>query len=150
MFCAARLLCIVVEMRIYMTRSTIREHIFKILFRTEFYDNSEEFKQQVEYYLDELHDTKEENISYIREKTIAVADRLAEIDEIINTHSEGWSTNRLGKAELAIMRLAVYEIKFDDEIPNSVAINEAVELSKKYGGDNSSSFVNGVLAKIIK
>jgi N utilization substance protein B len=133
-----------------MTRSTIREHIFKILFRTEFYDNSEEFKQQVEYYLDELHDTKEENISYIREKTIAVADRLAEIDEIINTHSEGWSTNRLGKAELAIMRLAVYEIKFDDEIPNSVAINEAVELSKKYGGDNSSSFVNGVLAKIIK
>jgi N utilization substance protein B len=66
------------------------------------------------------------------------------------THSEGWSTNRLGKAELAIMRLAVYEIKFDDEIPNSVAINEAVELSKKYGGDNSSSFVNGVLAKIIK
>jgi N utilization substance protein B len=133
-----------------MTRSTIREHIFKILFRTEFYDNSEEFKQQVEYYLDELHDTKEENISYIREKTIAVADRLDEIDEIINTHSEGWSTNRLGKAELAIMRLAVYEIKFDDEIPNSVAINEAVELSKKYGGDNSSSFVNGVLAKIIK
>jgi N utilization substance protein B len=137
-------------MRIYMTRSTIREHIFKILFRTEFYDNSEEFKQQVEYYLDELGDTKEENISYIREKTIAVADRLGEIDEIINTHSEGWSTNRLGKAELAIMRLAVYEIKFDDEIPNSVAINEAVELSKKYGGDNSSSFVNGVLAKIIK
>jgi N utilization substance protein B len=133
-----------------MTRSTIREHIFKILFRTEFYDNSEEFKQQVEYYLEELGDTKEENISYIREKTIAVADRLDEIDEIINTHSEGWSTNRLGKAELAIMRLAVYEIKFDDEIPNSVAINEAVELSKKYGGDNSSSFVNGVLAKIIK
>jgi N utilization substance protein B len=137
-------------MRIYMTRSTIREHIFKILFRTEFYDNSEEFKQQVEYYLDELGDTKEENISYIREKTIAVADRLGEIDEIINTHSEGWSTNRLGKAELAIMRLAIYEIKFDDEIPNSVAINEAVELSKKYGGDNSSSFVNGVLAKVIK
>jgi N utilization substance protein B len=137
-------------MRIYMTRSTIREHIFKILFRTEFYDNSEEFKQQVEYYLNELGDTKEENISYIREKTLDVADRLGEIDEIINTHSEGWSTNRLGKAELAIMRLAVYEIKFDDEIPNSVAINEAVELSKKYGGDNSSSFVNGVLAKIIK
>jgi N utilization substance protein B len=133
-----------------MTRSTIREHIFKILFRTEFYDNSEEFKQQVEYYLDELGDTKEENISYIREKTLDVADRLGEIDEIINTYSEGWSTNRLGKAELAIMRLAVYEIKFDDEIPNSVAINEAVELSKKYGGDSSSSFVNGVLAKVIK
>jgi N utilization substance protein B len=137
-------------MRIYMTRSTIREHIFKILFRTEFYDNSEEFKQQVEYYLDELGDTKEENISYIREKTLDVADRLGEIDEIINAYSEGWSTNRLGKAELAIMRLAVYEIKFDDEIPNSVAINEAVELSKKYGGDSSSSFVNGVLAKVIK
>ena len=89
-------------------------------------------------------------IEYIKDKTLAIIDKLSEIDEIINENSDGWPTNRLGKAELTIMRLAVYEIRFDEEIPDGVAINEAVELSKKYGSDNSSSFVNGVLAKIIK
>ena len=132
-----------------MTRSIIREHIFKILFRAEFY-NKEEFTQQAEYYVSELSNAKDKEIEYIKDKTLAIIDKLSEIDEIINENSDGWPTNRLGKAELTIMRLAVYEIRFDEEIPDGVAINEAVELSKKYGSDNSSSFVNGVLAKIIK
>ena len=132
-----------------MTRSIIREHIFKILFRAEFY-NKEELTQQAEYYVSELSNARDKEIEYIKEKTLAIIDKLPEIDEIINENSDGWPTNRLGKAELTIMRLAVYEIRFDEEIPNGVAINEAVELSKKYGSDNSSSFVNGVLAKIIK
>lgn len=132
-----------------MTRSIIREHIFKILFRAEFY-NKEELIQQTDYYVSELSSAKDKEIEYIKDKTLAIIDKLSEIDEIINENSDGWPTNRLGKAELTIMRLAVYEIRFDEEIPNGVAINEAVELSKKYGSDNSSSFVNGVLAKIIK
>ncbi|MDD6844781.1 MAG: transcription antitermination factor NusB [Clostridia bacterium] len=132
-----------------MTRSIIREHIFKILFRAEFY-NKEELTQQAEYYVSELSNAKDKEIEYIKDKTLAIIDKLPEIDEIINENSDGWPTNRLGKAELTIMRLAVYEIRFDEEIPDGVAINEAVELSKKYGSDNSSSFVNGVLAKIIK
>lgn len=132
-----------------MTRSIIREHIFKILFRAEFY-NKEELTQQAEYYVSELSNARDKEIEYIKDKTFAIIDKLPEIDEIINENSDGWPTNRLGKAELTIMRLAVYEIRFDEEIPNGVAINEAVELSKKYGSDNSSSFVNGVLAKIIK
>lgn len=132
-----------------MTRSIIREHIFKILFRAEFY-NKEELIQQTDYYVSELSSAKDKEIEYIKEKTLAIIDKLSEIDEIINENSDGWPTNRLGKAELTIMRLAVYEIRFDEEIPDGVAINEAVELSKKYGSDNSSSFVNGVLAKIIK
>ena len=132
-----------------MTRSIIREHIFKILFRAEFY-NKEEFTQQAEYYVSELSNARDKEIEYIKDKTLAIIDKLSEIDEIINENSDGWPTNRLGKAELTIMRLAVYEIRFDEEIPDGVAINEAVELSKKYGSDNSSSFVNGVLAKIIK
>ena len=132
-----------------MTRSIIREHIFKILFRAEFY-NKEEFTQQAEYYVSELSNAKDKEIEYIKDKTLAIIDKLSEIDEIINENSDGWPTNRLGKAELTIMRLAVYEIRFDEEIPDGVAINEAVELSKKYGSDTSSSFVNGVLAKIIK
>ena len=132
-----------------MTRSIIREHIFKILFRAEFY-NKEELIQQTDYYVSELSSAKDTEIEYIKDKTLAIIDKLSEIDEIINENSDGWPTNRLGKAELTIMRLAVYEIRFDEEIPDGVAINEAVELSKKYGSDNSSSFVNGVLAKIIK
>ena len=132
-----------------MTRSIIREHIFKILFRAEFY-NREELIQQTDYYVSELSSAKDKEIEYIKDKTLAIIDKLSEIDEIINENSDGWPTNRLGKAELTIMRLAVYEIRFDEEIPDGVAINEAVELSKKYGSDNSSSFVNGVLAKIIK
>ena len=132
-----------------MTRSIIREHIFKILFRAEFY-NKEELIQQTDYYVSELSSAKDKEIEYIKDKTLAIIDNLPEIDEIINENSDGWPTNRLEKAELTIMRLAVYEIRFDEEIPNVVAINEAVELSKKYGSDNSSSFVNGVLAKIIK
>ena len=132
-----------------MTRSIIREHIFKILFRAEFY-NKEELIQQTDYYVSELSNAKDKEIEYIKDKTLAIIDNLPEIDEIINENSDGWPTNRLGKAELTIMRLAVYEIRFDEEIPDGVAINEAVELSKKYGSDNSSSFVNGVLAKIIK
>ena len=132
-----------------MTRSIIREHIFKILFRAEFY-NKDELIQQTDYYVSELSSAKDKEIEYIKDKTLAIIDKLPEIDEIINENSDGWPTNRLGKAELTIMRLAVYEIRFDEEIPDGVAINEAVELSKKYGSDNSSSFVNGVLAKIIK
>ena len=132
-----------------MTRSIIREHIFKILFRAEFY-NKEELIQQTDYYVSELSSAKDKEIEYIKDKTLAIIDKLSEIDEIINENSDWWPTNRLGKAELTIMRLAVYEIRFDEEIPDGVAINEAVELSKKYGSDNSSSFVNGVLAKIIK
>ena len=132
-----------------MTRSIIREHIFKILFRAEFY-NKEELTQQAEYYVSELSNARDKEIEYIKDKTLAIIDKLSEIDEIINENSDGWPTNRLGKAELTIMRLAVYEIRFDEEIPDGVAINEAVELSKKYGSDNSSSVVNGVLAKIIK
>lgn len=132
-----------------MTRSLIREHIFKILFRAEFYD-TDEFRQQTELYIEELTDARDLELEYIRNKTNAIIDNLAQIDEIINENSEGWPTNRLGKAELTIMRLAVYELKYDEEIPDGVAINEAVELAKMYGADSAPSFINGVLAKIIK
>lgn len=74
---------------------------------------------------------------------------VSQIDEAIDNVSEGWPTTRIGKAELSILRLALYEIKYDDEIPVNVAINEAVELAKKYGADSAPSFVNGILAKLI-
>lgn len=131
-----------------MTRSLMREHIFKILFRVEFHSR-EEMEEQARFYFDEVKNASEEEVLQITNKVLAVADKLAEIDEQINNVSEGWPTNRLGKAELSIMRLAVYEMKYDDDIPVNVAVNEAIELAKKYGADNAPSFINGVLAKLI-
>ena len=75
--------------------------------------------------------------------------KIAELDEEINSRVEGWKTTRMNKVDLTIIRLAVYEIKFDENVPVAVAINEAVELAKKYGTDDSPSFVNGVLSRLV-
>ena len=74
---------------------------------------------------------------------------IPEIDEAINSVAEGWKTGRMGTVELTILRLAVYELKHDAEVPDQVAINEAVELAKKFGGDEAPAFVNGILAKLV-
>lgn len=132
-----------------MTRSTMREHIFKLLFRVEFH-NSHELEEQIRFYMDELPTIKDEDLKYITEKTLSIAELIPEIDDKINSVSEGWPVSRLGKSELAIMRLAVYEMLYDEDIPVNVAINEAVELAKNYGSDSAPSFINGVLAKLTK
>ena len=77
-----------------------------------------------------------------------IVEKIDEIDAAINEVSEGWKTRRMGKVDLTLIRLAVYEMKYEDDIPVKVAINEAVELAKQYGTDESPSFVNGVLAKL--
>ena len=73
---------------------------------------------------------------------------MPEIDRIINDSARGWKTGRMNKVDLTILRLAVYELKWDEEIPVGVAINEAVELAKKFSGDEGPAFVNGVLGKV--
>lgn len=74
-------------------------------------------------------------------------EHIDEIDALINEKSTGWKTSRMAKVDLSIIRIAVYEIKFEDDIPFKVSVNEAVELAKKYGADESPAFVNGILAK---
>ena len=74
-------------------------------------------------------------------------EKLDDIDQLLNEKAKGWETERMGKVDLTILRLAVYEILYDEDIPTGVAINEAVELAKKFGQDSSPAFVNGVLAK---
>ena len=86
--------------------------------------------------------------AYIRKKYENIRENLGQIDEQIAEVAKGWRTERMGKVELTLLRLAVYEIKYDDDIPTGVAINEAVELAKIFGGEGSSAFVNGVLAKL--
>lgn len=132
-----------------MTRSEMREHVFKLIFRVPFHDKNE-LREQIDYYFDDLTDVNEKDYEYIKNRALLVCELSDELDEKINSVSEGWPVDRIGKAELAIMRLAVYEMLYDDDIPVNVAINEAVELAKSYGSDdNAASFVNGVLAKLV-
>jgi N utilization substance protein B len=129
------------------TRREIREHIFLILFRKEFH-NEQELLDQMDLYLSELSQPTVEEYAYLTNRFQSILEKLEEIDDMISKTASGWSINRIGKVELTILRLAVYEMHFDDEIPIKVAINEAVELAKVFGGDEAPGFVNGILAKL--
>ena len=131
-----------------MTRREIREQVFKMLFRVEFY-NQEEMSEQIALCEDDACSWKEKDKTYIFEKVEKISEKLEEIDAKINEVSEGWNTGRMGKVDLTLIRLAVYEMLYEEDVPAKVAINEAVELAKQYGTDNSPSFVNGVLAKLV-
>ncbi len=130
-----------------MNRREQREQIFKLLFRVEFNDLQDMSEQCSLFFADGEIAAGEKDIAYIQGKYEKIAQRLEEIDKMINDTAMGWNTKRMGKVDLTIIRLAVYEIKYDEEIPTGVAINEAVELAKKFGQDNSAGFVNGVVAK---
>ena len=130
-----------------MSRREMREQLFKLLFRVEFNDK-EEMKEQCSFFFDDIdNNISEKEMPLIQEKFDKVMDRLAELDTQINEHAKGWTTDRMAKVDLTIIRLAVYEILFDESVPTGVAINEAVELAKKFGQDSSYSFVNGILAR---
>ena len=130
-----------------MGRREQRESIFHLLFMTEF-NPSEEIPEQKQMYLDNIEELQEKDQSYIQNKFENIREKITEMDDILNQCSNGWKTSRMGKVDLSILRLAVYEILFDEEVPDKVAINEAVELAKKFGGDESPSFINGVLGKV--
>ncbi len=132
-----------------MGRREQREQIFKLVFQLEFNDKCD-MPEQMKLYLEQEEIQSEKDCTYISEKFENIQAKLSEIDTLINEQTTGWKTDRMGKVDLAIIRLAVYEIKYDESVPTSVAINEAVELAKKFGQDESSSFVNGVLAKFSK
>lgn len=149
-----------------MNRRQIREHIFKILFLVDFTEEDQAGKQaameksmedEILEYFDQIPDEEienpplfadEEDRSYITEKAMQIVRRIPEIDTKINEVAKGWKTTRMARTDLAVLRLGVYEILFDDEIPKGVAINEAVELAKQYGSDSSGAFINGILAGI--
>ncbi len=142
-----------------MNRSECRETIFKLLFIRQF-SEQEEMPDQMKLYLDSLREGREEvaygeslnedDVAYITDKVDAVIGEIPEIDALLTETSEGWKTSRMNKVDLTILRLAVYELLRDEKIPTGVAINEAVELAKRYGGDDSPSFVNGILGKIAR
>lgn len=147
-----------------MTRREMREHCFKMLFGADFYP-ADETAGQVEQYFNSpqeedttqegqqeiLHQVEmsEESRAFLTKRAEDMASRIPELDEMINQVAQGWKTRRMGKVELTILRQALYEMKYDEEVPQKVAINEAVELAKKFGGNDSPAFINGVLAKLV-
>ena len=132
-----------------MTRRKLREQIFKLLFRIEFNDLNE-MSEQCRLFFTVGDDSFDENdTEYIQNKYDAVLSKLPEIDKAINERTKGWTTERMSKVDLTIIRLGVYEIMYDDEVPEGVAVNEAVELAKKFGQDESYSFVNGVMRNFL-
>ena len=133
-----------------MGRHELRERTFTLLFRVEFHDIAEMPEQIRLFFAGSKIMDSGKDVDYIQARFQAVLDRLPEIDKLINKNTEGWDTSRMGKVELTVLRLAVYEMRFDDDIPAGVAIDEAVEIAKKYGQENSGGFVNAILAKIVK
>ena len=116
------------------------------------FNSDAEMPEQMQLYFEQLDEEDgvptESEVTYIRDKALNVILKTEEIDEMLNTNTKGWKTSRMNKVDLSILRLAVYELKWDDEIPAGVAIDQAVELAKKYSGDDGPSFINGVLAKL--
>ena len=133
-----------------MSRHKLREQVFKLLFRIEFNDSVEMEEQKELFFTTSDVETTEEESRYIEEKYQAVVDKLDKIDELISSNAKGWSIDRMSKVDLTILSLGVYEMIFDDTIPEDVALNEAIELAKEFGQDQSYSFINGVLAKLHK
>lgn len=136
-----------------MNRSELRENIFKLLFMSDF-NSTSEMPEQLNLYFEQLEQERaglsEKDQTYMEQKYQNVCTRMPKIDGMLNEITTGWKTSRMSKVDLNILRLAVYEILYDEEIPVGVAINEAVEIAKRFGGDESASFINGILGKVSK
>ena len=133
-----------------MGRHEQREQLFMLLFRVEF-NSREDMPEQVKlFFEDEERNGMDEFAKPITEKYEKIMEKLPEIDGLLNEKTEKWNTKRIGKVELTVLRLALYEILYDEGIPEGVAIDEAVTIAKKYGQESSGAFVNGVLAKFVK
>ena len=111
--------------------------------------NRSELEEQIGLYMEDLGDIRKKDADYMTGKVRSIVEHMDEIDGMINQASKNWKTTRMAKAELSILRLAAYEIKYEDDIPVSVSINEAVELAKLYGSDHGPAFVNGILSGMV-
>ena len=128
-----------------MTRKQAREEAFILVFEKLF---SQSEPDEILDLACEVRDLIPDD--YIKSVFLGVYSKVDEIDEIISTNAIGWKIERISKTALAVLRLAIFEIKYLDEIPVSVSINEAVELCKKYATKEDASFVNGILSTVAK
>ena len=133
-----------------MSRRELREQVFKLLFRIEFNDEAEMPQQVQMFFEQEEKPVGESEREEIQDKYARILQKKEELDKMLNEKATGWNVSRMGKVDLTILRLALFEMLYDDKIPVSVAINVAVELAKRFGQTDSPGFVNGVLAKFVK
>lgn len=132
-----------------MSRKEARETAMKLVYQMDINETSgaETLKNHFENN-DEHLNAEERN--YITDCVLGVEKNLKEIDRYIEKNAKNWKMNRIAKVDLSIMRLAIYEILHREDIPNVVAVDEAIELSKEFGGENSYSFVNGILGNLVR
>ncbi len=132
-----------------MNRSEMREQAFKIMYSLEIQKN-ENLEEQLGLYIESNEIKDESAIEYIKDAVLGIEENKKEkLANIEKNLKKDWKIERISKIDLVILKLAIYEITYK-EIPYKVVINEAVELAKKYGEDNSKNFVNGILASIVK
>ena len=147
-----------------MSRRTVRKGVFKALYTRIFLEEpdfnntvEEAFSEDAILWFDQddtdislFTDINENDKVFFTDLIKGVTENIDRINEIIEENLKSWKMNRIAKTDLAILQLAVYEIFYRDDVPDSVAINEAVELGKEYGTDDSGSFINGVLGKVVR
>jgi len=130
-----------------MTRKEARENCFKLLFEYEVQKISAKEALDLFY---ELTDDVDEQSDYINSTVETTIENIEKIDSVIEEYSKGWKISRLAKVTLAVLRVAVCELLFMDDIPDSIAINEAIDIAKKYNDEKSGKFVNGILSSVYK
>lgn len=124
-----------------MNRTEAREAVFELLFETEF--RTEEAAEEI--FGSSTENREIEVNDYIRNAYFGVIEHLAEIDEMITRHSRGWKVTRIAPVTRSILRLAIFEMLYCKDIPETVSINEAIELCKKFDHEKARAFLNGVL-----
>ncbi len=136
------------EKTLQLSRRQVRQHVFSLIYNLGFYEDKD-FEKMADQYLSSQDLTACEQSSTVRDKAITVMRMRDELDAMIDSKSDHWKTKRIAKVDLAIIRLALYEMLEDEDVPVGVAINEAVRLAKKYSSDQAPGFVNGVLAAFV-
>lgn len=134
-----------------MNRTLMRENAFRLLYSLEVQKNKNlNIEEQINLYVESNQLTDQEAIEYIKDVITGVEKNKIAIKALIESNlKSNWKIDRISKIDLSLLELAIYEIKYK-EVPFKVSINEVVELAKKYGEENSKTFVNGVLASIVK
>ena len=127
-------------------RIEARKRVFEMLFEREF--RTDETPEEI--FDIAMEDAPGDEIDYIRKVFFGVCEKQEELDNLIAKYAKGWKTNRMSRVSRSIIRLCIYEMRYVPDVPSSVAINEAVELAKKYGGEDDAPFVNGVLGGVAR
>lgn len=130
-----------------MARKVARESAMQVMYQM---DLNGDFSQEALNVFLENNKFKQDELEYISYVVEGVKDNIEEIDSAIEKHSKGWSIKRIAKIDLAILRIAIFEILHKDDMPPQVSINEAVEISKKYSTEESSKYINGLLGAFLK